>query len=95
MLEVVLGLLEGGALHHLRAAQGVIGLAERHGDVRLDMACRRAIDVGDPGYRTVKGILAAGTEAEGIATAQAPLAPAHLHGADTLFAHLGDAEAAG
>jgi hypothetical protein len=26
---------------------------------------------------------------------QAPLAPAHLHGPDTLFAHLGDTEAAG
>ena len=29
---------------------------------RLDAACRRAIEVGDPSYRTVKGILAAGTE---------------------------------
>ena len=95
VLEVVLGLLEDGALHRLRAAQGVLGLAERHGDVRLDMACRRAIEVGDPGYRTVKGILVAGTEAEGIEPVQAPLAPAHLHGADTLFAHLGDTEAAG
>jgi hypothetical protein len=95
VFEVVLGLLESGALHHLRSAQGVIGLAERHGDVRLDMACRRAIDVGDPGYRTVKGILVAGTEAEGIALPQAPLAPAHLHGADTLFAHLSDTEVAG
>ena len=93
--EVVLGLLEDGTLHRLRAAQGVIGLAERHGDVRLDMACRRAIEVGDPGYRTIKGILAAGTEAEGIEVPHAPLVPAHLHGADTLFAHLGDAEAAG
>ncbi|HXA31637.1 MAG TPA: hypothetical protein VNV87_05225 [Acidimicrobiales bacterium] len=93
--EVVLGLLNGGALHHLRAAQGVIGLAERHGDVRLDVACRRAIDVGDPGYRTVKGILVAGTEAEGTEVPRAPLAPAHLHGADTLFAHLGETEVAG
>jgi len=88
VLELVLGLLEDGALHHLRAAQGVLGLAERHGDVRLDLACRRAIDVGDPGYRTVKGILTAHTEAEGTDVPQAPLAPAHLHGPDTLFAHL-------
>jgi hypothetical protein len=93
--EVVLGLLHDGALHHLRAAQGVIGLAERHGEVRLDQACRRAIDVGDPGYRTVKGILGAGTEAEGTEVPRAPLAPAHLHGADTLFAHLGETEVAG
>jgi hypothetical protein len=95
VLELVLGLLEDGAQHHLRAAQGVLGLAERHGDVRLDLACRRAIDVGDPGYRTVKGILTARTESDGIERPQAPVAPAHLHGADTLFAHLGESEAAG
>ena len=57
VLELVLGLLEDGALHHLRAAQGVLGLAERHGDVRLDMACRRAIDVGDPGVSHRQGHL--------------------------------------
>jgi hypothetical protein len=94
-LEVVLGLLEDGALNHLRAAQGVLGLAERHGDVRLDLACRRAIDVSDPGYRTVKGILTAHTETEGMDVSQAQLAPAHLHGAETLFAHLSGTEAAG
>ena len=75
VLEVVLGLLEDGALHHLRAAQGVLGLAERHGDVRLNLACRRAIDVGDPGYRTVKGILTAHTEAEGIGRAPSTAGP--------------------
>jgi hypothetical protein len=95
VLELVVGLLDDGALHHLRQAQGVLGLAERHGDVRLDLACRRAIDVGDPGYRTVKGILVAGTESEGIDVPEAPLAPAHLHGADTLFAHLGEQGVAG
>jgi hypothetical protein len=42
----------------------VIGLAERHGADRLDAACRRAIDVSDPTYRTVDGILAAGTETD-------------------------------
>jgi hypothetical protein len=41
--------------------------------------------VGDPGYRTVKGILAAGTEHEGQDDPTAPSAPAHLHGPATLF----------
>jgi transposase len=50
------------AIHRLRAIQGIIRLRERYGDARLDAACARAIEVGDPGYRTVKGILAAGTE---------------------------------
>ena len=37
-------------------------LAKRYGDDRLEAACRRAIEAGDPSYKTVKGILAAGTE---------------------------------
>ena len=52
---------------------------------RLDAACRRAIDVGDPTYRTVKGILAAGTETDDRPAAAAPTAPAHLHGPLRLF----------
>lgn len=50
------------AIHHLRAAQGVLGLRDKHGCARLEAACARAIEVGDPSYRTIKGILAAGTE---------------------------------
>jgi hypothetical protein len=90
---LVEGLLRGGALYRLRQAQGVVALAARHGD-RLDAACRRAIEVGDPTYRTVKGILVAGTEHEGAPEpAAVPDAPAHLHGPATLFDHL-DWEAA-
>lgn len=41
---------------------------------------------GDPSYRTVKGILAAGTECEPAAeTDTTPAAPAHLHGPQGLF----------
>jgi len=83
--EVVGGLLEGGALHHLRAAQGVVGLADKHSAERLEAACARAVAVGDPSYRTVKGILAAGTEHDGDQAATAPSAPAHLHGPEGLF----------
>lgn len=44
---VVCGLLVDGTLHHLRAAQGIIGLAERHSAERLDAACAQAVAVGD------------------------------------------------
>jgi hypothetical protein len=40
----------------------VVGLAERHDPGRLEAACAKAITAGDPSYRTVKGILAAGTD---------------------------------
>ena len=93
VVELIGLLLEINALHRLRSAQGVIGLADRHGVDRLDAACRRAIEVGDPSYRTVKGILVAGTEQAGRPTVVAPSAPAHLHGQAALFAAIDTGEA--
>jgi len=82
---VIAALLEINALHRLRSAQGVIRLAEKYPD-RLEVACARALTVGDPSYRTVKGILVAGTESEPAAeTNTVPTAPAHLHGPQRLF----------
>ena len=61
--QVIAELLADNALYRLRAAQGVIGLADKHDPSRLEAACAKAIAAGDPSYRTIKGILAAGTEA--------------------------------
>ena len=76
-------LLAVNALFRLRQAQGVLRLGQRHGDARLEAACARALEAGDPSYRTVKGILAAGTEHDGV---QLPLpgiaVPAWLRGPD-------------
>jgi transposase len=83
---VITSLFEVNALHRLRSAQGVLGLADRYSPERLDAACSRALAVGDPSYRTVKGILAAGTESEPWPETDDGLdAPAHLHGPDALF----------
>jgi transposase len=61
--EYLIGeLLADNALYRLRAAQGVIGLADKHDPGRLEAACAKATAAGDPSYRTVKGILAAGAE---------------------------------
>ena len=61
--EFLIGeLLADNALYRLRAAQGVIGLADKHDPARLEAACAKAITAGDPSYRTVRGILAAGAE---------------------------------
>lgn len=84
--ELVGVLMEVNALYRLRQAQGVLRLADTYGDVRLDLACRRAITVGDPSYKTVKGILIAGTENDGVDRPETPpSAPAHLHGPASLF----------
>ena len=74
-------LLSLNVLFRLRQAQGVLRLSERYGALRLEAACRRALEVGDPAYRTVKGILAAGAEEEGIQPALPGIeAPAWLRG---------------
>ena len=84
--QVIAGLLADNALYRLRAAQGVVGLADRHDPGRLEAACAKAIAAGDPSYRTVKGIkgiLAAGTDRDtrsGAAPARDGGAGAFLHG---------------
>jgi hypothetical protein len=93
--ELVGVLMEVNALYRLRSAQGVVRLADKYGHERTNAACRRALEVGDPSYRTVKGILVAGTEDEGIEPITKATPPAHLHGVEGLFAHLDSAEAVG
>lgn len=86
VVEIIGELLAVNALYRLRSAQGIVGLADKHDHQRLDAACRRAIDVGDPTYRTVKGILAAGTEQADSVGDTTPATPGHLHGPARLFA---------
>jgi hypothetical protein len=87
--ELVDGLLEVNALFRLRAAQGVLGLADKHGTARLEAACVKAIAVGDPSYRTVKGILIAGAQDDPPPPAAGDGgAAAHLHGPSQLFANV-------
>jgi hypothetical protein len=80
--QVIAELLADNALYRLRAAQGVVGLADRHDPSRLEAACVKAIAAGDPSYRTIKGILAAGTDrgAPAAAAAGDGGAGAFLHG---------------
>ena len=79
-VAIVAELSAVNAIHRLRAIQGIIGLRDRYGDHRLDAACARALVVGDPRYRTVKGILAAGTETGDRPAATSPPPPAMLRG---------------
>jgi transposase len=79
-VAIVAELSEINAIHRLRAIQGIIALRDRHGDARLNAACARALEVGDPRYRTVKGILVAGTEAGDTPAVDAAPPPAMLRG---------------
>jgi Mu transposase, C-terminal domain/Integrase core domain len=82
-------LMQINAIHRLRSAQGIIGLAGRAGvgPGRLEAACERAWQVGDPSYRTIKGILAAGAETPPpVENRAAADVPAFLRGPDELLA---------
>lgn len=83
-VDAVIGeLLSVNAIFRLRQAQGVLRLADRYGDQRLEAACQRAIQAGDPSYKTVKGILAAGTENAPVQQRLAGIdTPAWLRGPD-------------
>jgi hypothetical protein len=86
-VALVAELLAVGALFRLRAAQGVLRLADKHGASRLEAACGKALAVGDPSFRTVKGILLAGVEADPPPPATGDGgAAAFLHGPERLFA---------
>lgn len=87
--RVIGELLTENALYRLRSAQGVLGLADKHQPARLEAACAKALAVGDPSYKTIKGILIAGTEQMPVpASTGDGGAAAFLHGPDQLFADL-------
>ena len=82
-VAIVAELSAVNAIHRLRAIQGIIRLRDTYGEHRLDAACARALAVGDPRYRTVKGILVAGTEHGDAPPRQSVAAPpAMLRGPD-------------
>ena len=71
--ELVDTLLADRIVERLRAAQGVIRLAERFAPAQLEAACRRALDHDSPFYRTVKTLLTCRAE---LLTATAPMTAA-------------------
>lgn len=64
----------------------MLALRKKYGDTRLEATCRKAVAVGDPSYRTVKGILIAGTETDPEPETGDGGASAFLHGPEGLFA---------
>jgi transposase len=65
-------LLADRIVERLRAAQGVLRLAERYGNARLEAACTRALAHDSPFYRTVKTILAGGFDQQPLLNASIP-----------------------
>lgn len=55
-------LLGDRVVERLRAAQGVLGLADRYGDARLEAACARALSYQNVRYGVLKSILEKGLD---------------------------------
>jgi hypothetical protein len=80
-------LLDQHQLHYLRQSQGIIRLAEKYGEVRLDAACQRALAYGNAHYRTIRTILEKGLEPHRGEPAPPPIASvgAYLRGPEVLL----------
>lgn len=79
--ELVCGILDARPADNLRAAQQTIALVEKHTGTRVEAACCRAIYFGDPHYRRVKSILAAGTDTDPLPEDHPPVTerPVYAH----------------
>ncbi|MEZ4714875.1 MAG: hypothetical protein R2851_02110 [Caldilineaceae bacterium] len=55
--QIVALLLDDKAVDRLRTVRRLLRLGEQYGDDRLEVACQRALQFGEPSYMTVKRIL--------------------------------------
>jgi transposase len=80
-------LLDQHHLHYLRQSQGIIRLADKYGQARLDAACQRALAYGNAHYRTIKTILEKSLEPHLAEPAPPPITTvgAYLRGPEALF----------
>jgi transposase len=72
--EFIERMLSDRPLDRLRGAQGVLKLAKRYGEKRLEAACRRALRFDEIRYHTVRNILQKGLDVE-VAAAELTAGP--------------------
>lgn len=83
--ETIDALLEKHAFHYLRQCRGILSMADKYGQDRLEQACARANAFGDPAYRTVKTILERGLDRQPLLFEPMKTSGAFLRGPDELF----------
>ena len=83
-------LLADPAVDRLRTVGRLLRLGERYGDERLEAACQRTVQFGEPTYTTVKRILTEGLEAQPTAASMSKTPPAQtfVRTASELLGHL-------
>lgn len=66
--------------HGYRACLGVLKLSRHYGHARLEAACRRALHIGSPSYRSIASILKTGLDAAGdVEAPETPSLPLHAN----------------
>ncbi|MGE3320563.1 MAG: IS21 family transposase [Candidatus Berkiella sp.] len=65
-LTVIEGLLNDSVVDYLRAAQNILGLRKKYGDMRLEAACQRALVFQSVHYKTIKTMLETGAEQQAL-----------------------------
>lgn len=70
--DLVAALLSDGVVDRIGGVQALLRLGEKHGNDRLEAACRRALHYGDGSYRRVRTILATGLDADAMPEQTAP-----------------------
>jgi len=79
-LALILALFNDQVLVNLRAAQGIVRLRSKVGDIRLEAACERALAHASPRWRTVKTILDKGLESQPLAPSSPTLTDTYVSG---------------
>lgn len=67
-----------------RAALGIVRMEKKYGALRLEKACRKALDLKSPSYRTVQSILVNGAEDIPIPGTEAPTPPTILKSVENI-----------
>jgi transposase len=88
--ELIRMLFADRILERLRAAQGVLRLAEQFDAQRLEAACARALAHASPHYRTVKTILARGFDQRADLDARLSEPGQNIYAADARFVRAAD-----
>jgi hypothetical protein len=88
--QVIAELLADRVVDRLHTARRLVSLRERYGDVRLEAACAKAVQFGEPAYTTIKRILVSGLEVEPVPAVAQPAPPARTfaRSAAELVGHL-------
>ena len=93
MMQMVEELLTHPVLDRLHTAGLLVQLAKKYSPERVEAACQKALEYGDPNYKTVKGILKNGLEKQAVPIQiELPLATTFARSTDEMVGVLAEVQ---